>query len=75
MYQVVPGPGGGPAAAITIEAATDFVWTGVPLSLTVAVKLNVPLVVGFPSMIPVLASRVSPAGRHEPEPEQVSDQV
>ena len=30
------------AAATTIEVAADFVWTGEPLSLTVAVKLNVP---------------------------------
>jgi hypothetical protein len=33
------------------------------LSLTVAVKLDVPLAVGVPEMIPVVASRVSPAGR------------
>jgi hypothetical protein len=33
------------------------------LSLTVAVKLDVPLEVGVPEMIPVVASRVSPAGR------------
>jgi hypothetical protein len=63
MYQVTPGPGGGAAAAITIEVATDFDWTGVPLSLTVAVKFEVPLVEGVPEMIPVVAARVSPAGR------------
>ena len=57
------GPGGGAAAATTIEVATDFVWTGVPLSLTVAVKLDVPLMVGVPEMMPVVAARVSPAGR------------
>ena len=33
------------------------------MSLTVAVKLDVPLVVGVPEMIPVVAARVSPAGR------------
>lgn len=48
---------------MTIEVATDFVWTGVPLSLTVAVKLDVPLAVGVPEMIPVVASRLRPAGR------------
>jgi hypothetical protein len=32
------------------------------LSLTDAVKLNVPLVVGVPEMMPVVAARVSPAG-------------
>jgi hypothetical protein len=35
----------------------------VPLSVTVAVKLNVPLAEGVPEMIPVVAARVSPAGR------------
>jgi hypothetical protein len=43
--------------------ATDFVWAGLLLSLTVAVKLDVPLVEGVPEMIPVVAARVSPAGR------------
>jgi hypothetical protein len=60
---VVAGPGGGAAAATTIEVATDLVWTGEPLSLTVAVKLEVPLVVGVPEMMPVVAAKVSPAGR------------
>jgi len=63
MYQVTPGPGGGAAAAMTIEVAADFVWTGLPLSLTVTVKFEVPLVEGVPEMIPVVAARVSPAGR------------
>src|ERR1700732_3587096 len=46
-----------------MEVAADLVWTGEPLSLTVAVKLDVPLVVGVPEMIPVVAAKVSPAGR------------
>ena len=46
-----------------MDVATVFVWTGEPLSLTVAVKLEVPLVVGVPEMIPVVAARESPAGR------------
>jgi hypothetical protein len=49
-----------------IEVAVDVVWTGVPLSLTLAVKEKVPLVVGVPEMIPVVAARVSPAGRALP---------
>jgi hypothetical protein len=46
-----------------MEVAADLVWTGEPLSLTIAVKLDVPLVVGVPEMIPVVAAKVSPAGR------------
>jgi hypothetical protein len=46
-----------------MEVAADFVWTGVPLSLTVAVKVYVPLVVGVTEMMPVVAARVSPTGR------------
>lgn len=59
---VVPGPAGASAAATTIEVAADFVCAGEPLSVTVAVKLDVPLVVGVPEIIPVVAARVSPAG-------------
>jgi hypothetical protein len=33
------------------------------LSFTVAVKLEVPVAVGVPEMVPVVAARVSPAGR------------
>jgi hypothetical protein len=33
------------------------------LSFTVAVKLEVPLALGVPEMVPVVAARVSPAGR------------
>ena len=60
---MVPAPDAGVAAATTMEVAADFVWTGELLSLTVAVKLDVPLVVGVPEMMPVVAARVSPAGR------------
>lgn len=63
MYQVVPGPGGGVAAATIIEVAAEVLCTGEPLSLTVAVKLKVPLVVGVPEIMPVVAASVSPAGR------------
>ena len=63
MYQVVPGPGGGVAAATTMEVAADWVCMGEPLSLTAAVKLKVPLVMGVPEIMPLVAARVSPAGR------------
>jgi hypothetical protein len=47
----------------TSVIAADFVCTGFPLSLTVAVKLDVPLVAGIPEIIPVLGARVNPVGR------------
>jgi hypothetical protein len=50
-------------AAITIDVVADFVWTGLPLSLTVTVKFAVPIVVGVPEMTPVEAARVNPDGR------------
>jgi len=62
MYQVVPWLGGG-AALKAIETATDLVWAGLPLSLTVAVKLVVPVADGIPEMMPVVAASVRPAGR------------
>jgi hypothetical protein len=33
------------------------------LSVTVAVKFEVPVAVGVPEMVPLVAARVSPAGR------------
>ena len=48
------------------DRLTDLDWTGEPLSLTDAVKLNVPLAVGVPEIKPVDAVRLRPAGR-EPE--------
>jgi hypothetical protein len=62
MYQVVPGPVGA-AAETVIEAEADLVWAGLLLSFTVAVKLEVPVAVGVPEMVPVVAARLSPAGR------------
>jgi hypothetical protein len=46
-----------------IVIAADFVWTGLLLSLTLAVKVNVPFAVGVPEIAPVVAARVNPAGR------------
>ena len=63
MYQVVPGPAAVVAAATTMEVGAEVLCAGEPLSLTDAVKLNVPLTVGVPEMMPVVAARVSPAGR------------
>jgi len=64
MYQVVPGPVVVCAVATTIEVCADCIWAvGVPLSVTVAVKLKVPLAEGVPEIVPELAARVSPAGR------------
>ena len=50
------------AAATAIERLTDFVNAGAPLSVTVAVKLVVPLAVGVPEIAPA-GERVRPVGR------------
>jgi hypothetical protein len=42
--------------------AADFVWAGLLLSLTVAVKFDVPVADGVPEIMPVVAARLSPAG-------------
>jgi hypothetical protein len=62
MYQVVPGFVCAPAATV-IDVAIDCVCAGLPLSVTVAVKLDVPVAVGVPEITPVVAARVNPAGR------------
>ena len=63
-YQVVPGPVGAcGAVAVVIEVVIDRVWAGLPLSLTLAVKVEVPLALGVPEITPVVAARVNPAGR------------
>ena len=54
-----------------IVMATDVVCSGLLLSLTVTVKLDVPLTVGVPEITPVVAACVSPAGR----PPEVIDHV
>jgi hypothetical protein len=48
---------------MVIDSGADLVWTGLPLSLTAAVKVNVPLAVGVPEITPLLAESVNPAGR------------
>ncbi len=74
MYQVVPGPVG-VAAATAIEVAVDLAWVGSPLSVTVAVKLEVPTAVGKPEIVPVVAARVRPAGSLPELIDQVYDGV
>ena len=49
-------------AVVATVKATDFVWVGELLSLTVAVKLDVPPEVGVPEIVPVLAEIDKPAG-------------
>jgi hypothetical protein len=49
--------------AIVIDSIADFVWTGLLLSVAVAVNENDPLAVGVPEIIPLPAANVSPAGR------------
>jgi hypothetical protein len=45
----------------------DLDCAGLSASVTVAVKLDVPLVVGVPEITPVTLARLNPAGRL-PEP-------
>ena len=46
----------------TIEVVADLLCAGLPLSVTVTVKLDVPETVGVPEMVPLLA-RVRPVGK------------
>jgi hypothetical protein len=52
--------------ATTIDSVTDFVNAGLEASVTVAVKLAVPVAVGVPEIKPVDEARVTPAGRAPP---------
>jgi hypothetical protein len=47
---------------ITISVVADVAWAGLLLSVTVAVKVELPLTVGMPEITPVVEARVSPAG-------------
>jgi hypothetical protein len=47
---------------MTMEVLAALVWSGLLLSLTVAVKVVVPAAEGVPEIIPVVAARVRPAG-------------
>ena len=46
-----------------IDRATDLVCTGLLLSLTVIVNVDVPLAAGVPEITPWLAVSVNPAGK------------
>lgn len=50
-------------AAMTIAVVADFFWTGLLLSFTVAVKLEVPFEAGVPEITPVVAASVNPEGK------------
>jgi hypothetical protein len=50
-------------AAMASEMVADVVWIGLDASLTVTVIGKLPFAVGVPEMRPVLAARLSPAGR------------
>jgi len=59
------------AGATTSEIVADVLCAGLAESATLAVRLNAPLSVGVPEMIPVLAERSSPAGSLPPAMLQV----
>jgi hypothetical protein len=61
-YHVVPAPVGG-AAKVVIVVTADFVCTGLLLSVTVTVKVDIPLAVGVPEIVPVVDAKVRPPGR------------
>jgi len=46
-----------------MESGTDLVCAGLDASATVAVTLEVPVAVGVPETMPVVAPRLRPAGR------------
>ena len=51
------------AVATTIESLTVWLCAGLPASVTVTLKLAVPLAVGVPEIKPVDVFMLSPAGR------------
>jgi hypothetical protein len=51
------------ATVTAIDSETALVCAGLPASVAVAVKLEVPIVVGVPEIRPVEEERASPAGR------------
>jgi hypothetical protein len=66
---------GDAATATTIERGTDLVCAGLDESVTVALKLEVPLAVGMPEIRPVDGARLSPAGRAPEEIDHVYGDV
>ena len=50
-------------AAIASERVTDLLCAGLDTSTTLKVRLDVPLPVGVPEIVPLLAAKERPAGR------------
>jgi hypothetical protein len=61
--------------AMLMNVRTDFVSTGLLLSLAVTVKLKIPLAVGIPEITPVAVANVRPAGRVPAVMDQMWDDV
>jgi hypothetical protein len=57
--------------AMVIDVPIDFVLVGLLLSLTAAVKANLPLAVGVPEITPLLPDSANPGG----SPPEVIDHV
>jgi hypothetical protein len=53
---------GAAGAATTSERAIDFVCAGLDESVTVKLRLEVPLAVGVPERIPVVVAKLRPVG-------------
>jgi hypothetical protein len=60
---------GGAGAAMTSESVIDLACTGLDESVTLKVRLEVPLVVGVPERIPVFVAKLRP--RRAPLTDQV----
>ena len=48
--------------AIAMVMGAEVAWTGLPLSLTAAVNVELPLTSGMPMIVPVVGFRSNPAG-------------
>jgi hypothetical protein len=65
--KIVSGEGvivvGGTVGATTMVALVEVTWVGLLLSVTLAVKVEVPLAFGTPEIAPLDGDRLRPAGR------------
>src|SRR5262249_38223950 len=50
-------------AAMASERVTDLLCAGLDTSMTLKVRLDVPLPVGVPEIVPLLAAKARPVGR------------
>ena len=48
--------------ATVMDVVVEVTWAGLLLSVTVAVKVEVPLAVAVPEIVPLAGSRLNPAG-------------